>query len=235
MKEIFDHYIETSFGELKQAEFKFDQFNFNYKQYFIVNKNNRVLDIGIGRGEMLTCMKNWDYVNYLGLDISPSTVSFCKSIGLNCELTDDTIKWLDENKNEFSIITLLDVLEHFKKNQIVTVLKSIHSALNADGFVIIQVPNLQAPDGQLHRYNDITHEIGFVEHSLTQVLRASGFDILEFKGFEGFCQPGFKISIIKLLRTLYWIYCRFTRKISDNLNPQILNPVMFVVAKKNNL
>jgi ATP-dependent DNA helicase RecG len=34
MKEIFDNYVETSFDGLEQAEFKFNQFEFNYKKFF---------------------------------------------------------------------------------------------------------------------------------------------------------------------------------------------------------
>jgi hypothetical protein len=32
MKELFDNYVENAFGEFKQAEFKFEQFAFNYKK-----------------------------------------------------------------------------------------------------------------------------------------------------------------------------------------------------------
>ena len=67
MKDIFYSYVENAFGEYKQAEFKFKQFKNNYSQFFPIDKNARLLDIGIGRGEMLTCMKDWEYANYLAL------------------------------------------------------------------------------------------------------------------------------------------------------------------------
>jgi len=63
MQEIFDSYVENSFGEEKQAVFKFKQFEINYKEYFPVNQDARVLDIGIGRGEMLSCYEKWGYKN----------------------------------------------------------------------------------------------------------------------------------------------------------------------------
>ncbi len=34
MQEIFDSYVENSFDGNKQAEFKFEQFNLNYRKYF---------------------------------------------------------------------------------------------------------------------------------------------------------------------------------------------------------
>ena len=232
MKEIFDNYIENAFGDYNQAEFKFKQFEYNYKRFFPLNSLAKVLDIGIGRGEMLTCMKYWGYTEYLGVDISPSTVDFCKSLGLNCVLVGDTIKWLSDKDSEFDTITLLDVLEHFQKEDVIMLLKSLNKSLKLGGKLIIQVPNLQAPDSQLHRYNDFTHNIGFVEHSLAQVIIAAGILNYKFYGFEEIISDTFKSNIMKFFRLLYWKYCRFTRRINTNLNPVILNPVFFVVATK---
>ena len=42
-----------------------------------------MLDIGVGLGEMLSCMKNWGH-NYHGIDISPSTIEFCKKYNQEC-------------------------------------------------------------------------------------------------------------------------------------------------------
>ena len=80
MDKIFNKYIETSFDGHKQAQFKFRQFELNYKSFFpSIIKDTHVLDIGIGRGEMLTCMRDWGY-SYNGIDISLSTVNFCQSL-----------------------------------------------------------------------------------------------------------------------------------------------------------
>lgn len=133
MKEIFDSYIENAFGEEKQAEFKFKQFEINYKRYFPANKNAKVLDIGIGRGEMLTCFKNWGYENYIGVDISPSTVKFCQSLGLNCILVESTEQFLRDNPNTFDLITLIDVLEHIPRKNVITLLKLIRNSLKEGG------------------------------------------------------------------------------------------------------
>src|SRR5579872_4218321 len=40
--------------------------------------------------------------------------------------------------------------------------------------LVVQVPNSQARDAQLHRYNDLTHVFAFGEHSLNQVFQAAG-------------------------------------------------------------
>ena len=82
MKEIFEDYV-SAFDEKKQADSKIRNFERNYKKYFPADKNSKVLDIGIGMGEMLQCMKNWGYMNYLGIDISPSIIKHCKGKRIN--------------------------------------------------------------------------------------------------------------------------------------------------------
>jgi len=231
MKEIFDNYVETSFDGFQQATSKFKQFEYNYKNYFPSDKEKLVLDIGVGRGEMLTCMRDWGFI-YQGVDISPSTVNFCKSLELKCETTDDTVVWLKNKNEKFSLITCLDVLEHVPREQTIDFLKAIRFSLTAGGTAIIQVPNLQSPFGYLHHFNDFTHVSGFVEHSLGQVLLAAGFKDFEFHGFEEVFPTGIK-SVVKLfIRYFYRRLVRFLRKVNSNPNPYILDPVMYVVVKK---
>lgn len=232
MKEIFDDYILNSFGEEVQATFKLNQFAYNYQRYFPELRESSVLDIGIGRGEMLSCMRAWNYENYLGIDISPSTVNFCLNLGLNALLVEDSQAFLLQHPDEYDVITLLDVLEHIKKEQIVSFLKAVHGALKTNGILIIQVPNLQAPDGYLHRYNDITHEIGFIEHSLSQVLIAAGFKTFNFQGFEEFVFGSPPEFVRKFCRFLYWKCIRLLRYVNGNINPHILNPVFSAIACK---
>lgn len=232
MQEIFDSYIENSFDGEKQATFKFKQFEINYKKYFPLSKDANVLDIGIGRGEMLSCYEKWGYQNYLGIDISPSTVKFCKSIGLNCQVVEDSGQYLKEHKETFDLITLIDVLEHISREFVVSFLKDIKNSLKHEGILIIQVPNLQAPDGQLHMYNDVTHMMGYIEHSLAQVLITAGFTQFHFQGFEEIISNSWKAPIQFFLRGIYWKIVRFNRKVNGNINPKILNPVLSVIVKK---
>lgn len=232
MKDIFDNYIETSFGEFQQAGFKLKQFDVNYRRFFPMDKNAPILDIGVGRGEMLTCMKEWGYLRYQGVDISPSTIQFCQSLGLPCFLVDDSLEWLRSLDSKFSLVTLLDVLEHIKKEQTVPFLRAIHDALEDGGVLIVQVPNLQAPDGQLERYNDFTHESGFIEHSLQQVLLAAGFTKVAMSPFNDTVSDNWRELVRLRLRAIYWKLIRFCRKINGAINPEILSPTFYAVAYK---
>jgi hypothetical protein len=96
---------------------------------------------------------------------------------------------------------------------------------------------MQAPDSPLYRYNDITHEVGYVEHSFQQVLIASGFSDISLHGFEdihfkaGLWENG-KMLIRLLLRTAYWRYVRFIRKVCGITNPVIMHPVFYAAVRR---
>ncbi len=230
MKELFDNYIENSFDDPRQAEFKISHFEHNYRQYFPASPA-RVLDIGIGRGEMLSLMKKWE-MEYEGVDISPSTVNFCRSLGLNCELTENTAEWLRQHPGRYDVITALDVIEHLPGDSLMELLKAIRKSLAPGGKAIFQVPNLQSPSACLHHFNDITHVHGFVEHSLTQVLIAAGFSDFVFHGFEEIVDRRGKAMLHKILRRSYWLMVRLTRALNGGPNPRILHPVLYAVAGK---
>ena len=231
---IFDLYLESVCDERPFEPQKFIQFEYNYKKFFPKQTDSKILDIGVGRGEMLICMRDWGYSNYNGVDISKSTIKHCQKHNLNCELTDNTVLWLQNHQGEFDLITMLDVLEHIKKEDTIIFLQALRTSLKKNGKLIIQLPNMQSPDSQLHHFNDFTHEVGFVEHSLKQVLLLAGFTNLHFFGFEEFSRNNFKEIIKKILRFFYWKIVRFTRAISGNGNPSILNPVFCVIAFKEN-
>jgi 2-polyprenyl-3-methyl-5-hydroxy-6-metoxy-1,4-benzoquinol methylase len=233
MEEIFDQYVEVSFGKLEQDKKKLLQIGHNYGRYFSkYSKEAKVLDIGIGRGEMLTSFGKWGFPNHLGIDISSSTIAFCSKLGLNCLFVDNPAEWLDQRPGEYSVITLLDVLEHIPKNETIDLLKVLRRALTDDGVLIIQVPNMQANHSNLHMYQDFTHYAGFTEHSLNQVLHAAGYQSIEFHGMEN--QIGLPLLNYprRLVRFVIWSFTRLSRKIQGTLNPRILHPVFYAVAGK---
>ena len=209
MQEIFEKYIENSFDSHDQANFKFSQFELNYKKYFKKSVSLNTLDIGVGRGEMLSCMKKWGH-NYHGIDISPSTINFCKKLDLSCELTDDTELWLKKNQNQFEIITCLDVLEHIPKDLLIRFLEAIFNSLKKGGIVIFQVPNLQSPFGYL----------------------SAGFKNISCFGFEELYEKTPKVFLKKILRFIFRKIVRLLRTINANPNPDILDPVFYALAQR---
>lgn len=234
MDKIYESYVENSMGGAMQHVPKFAQFIYNYKRFFPADLNLPVLDIGVGRGEMLSSMRDWGYKNYYGIDISASTIAYCNKLGLQCELVANTEQWLLDKSGVYSAITLLDVLEHIPKQNVISFLVAVSKALAPGGVLIIQTPNLQAYESYLHRYNDFTHEVGFVEHSLEQVLLAAGFAkaSIHMVGFEVFVQNTPLYVLMRLMRAIFWRIIWCGRMLTANLHPRIMHPVFFAVAKK---
>lgn len=235
MKEIFDTYIDIAFDPNAQDymdKIKRLWHRYNFLPFFPTDKEAKVLDIGPGRGEMLSTMKEFGYTNIMSVDISPSVVEYCRAKGYQCELAESTEQWLSMHKNEFELITLLDVLEHIPKDRLIRFVKACYDALTETGRIIIEVPNLQSPEGFLHRYNDITHEVGFVEHTLGQVLMTVGFKEYRFYPFEEFVEGGEEEDHLKKIRAFYWKLVTSFRKLTHNLEPRILTPEFFCVASR---
>lgn len=135
---------------------------------------NCLIDIGCGSGKFLYQNKN-SFKNAIGIEVSPECIHFAKKLGLTI---------LDKYPtNQFaSTITFWHSLEHFKTEQIESILQQIAKNAKASTRVIISVPNSQS---LLHRllkqrdpYYDATshfHEFSFV--SLSKILEQSGFKV----------------------------------------------------------
>lgn len=147
----------------------------------ISDKNNRsILDIGCGTGHFLHTMQEagWQAKGY---EISTEAVQFaCSHFNLNVlpapQLMDET--------GTFKIITLWHVLEHVQ--DLSGYLNKIHSILDADGRLILALPNPESYDA--HHYGkywggyDVPRHLWhftptFVEKLCTQ----HGFKLLKYK------------------------------------------------------
>lgn len=178
---LFDQYLTrhlshlenpSSFARRKQA------LDFNYKRYLPKNRDARLLDIGPGFGELLDLLANdYKYTNVHAVDLSEEVVNVCNSVVPNStELTNDTIKFLQQRIGQFDCIFLIHVLEHIPKSDTIAFLTAIHQALAPNGKLIVEVPNVANPvTGMNVRYADFTHQIGFTDRSLMYVLKTASF------------------------------------------------------------
>ncbi len=231
MKEIYDRYLDVNFATREPNGFKPHWFAHNYKSLLPSDPATPMLDVGPGLGEWLDCLKVWGYTNAVGIDLSPQVVEHCGARGHSVELVADSLGWLDAHAGQFGVITLLDVLEHVPRDATVALLAALRRALAPGGKLIVQVPNAQNPDGLLYRYGDFTHTAGFTEYSLAEVFRAAGFGRWRFAGFEFMPWKGKKATLVRFLRAIYYRWVHLRRTLDANLDPDVLNPVMFAVAE----
>lgn len=181
MKEKFyENYLTTYFGKYhddtdKEFRIYSTYYKKNYLKYLPQKKNARILDLGCGPGHFLYFLEDYGYRNYLGVDFCEENVKFCKERNFNV-ISSDIFRFLQENQKCFDVIVMNDVIEHFKKEEIIDLFRLINKNLNKEGAIFIKVVNSANPIlANSSRYLDFTHEIGFTEESLFQVLKIGNF------------------------------------------------------------
>jgi 2-polyprenyl-3-methyl-5-hydroxy-6-metoxy-1,4-benzoquinol methylase len=174
-KFLSTHFKKTHTGKKEEFELYHRYFKKNYQRFLPQDKNAEILDFGCGTGEFLYFLRKEGYENILGIDNSEECINFCRDKGFKV-VKGDGVKFLAESRESYACIIMNDIIEHFKKEEILNVLALVRKRLNKNGILIIKTLNmanfLTGPRG---RYMDFSHEIGFTEESLSQVLEIIGF------------------------------------------------------------
>jgi len=161
-------------------------------------KDSAIIDVGCGWGRLLYFFKERKYIDIQGVDISPEQVQLAKEICDNV-VKGDAIEHLANHPQSFDFIICLDIIEHFKKDEVFRFLDVCHKAIRLGGRLILQTPNAESPWGAMHRYHDFTHEVAFDPHSLEKLLLLSGFSSVEYR------QTGPVIyGLLSFVRFLLW-------------------------------
>lgn len=150
-------------------------FRHNYLPHLPVNKEAAILDVGCGLGHFLQFCRNEGYAGTQGIDLSDEHVAFCRAQGLNVEKA-DAVEFLGTGRRRFDAIVMNDVIEHVPKERVFTFLEAVFAALSPGGSVVLKTVNMANPIMGAHsRYLDFTHETGWTQESMQQVLEHAGF------------------------------------------------------------
>ena len=163
-------------------------------------RDANIIDVACGGGRLLHFFKKQSYSRLSGVDISPDQVSLARQI-IPGVLEGDVIEFLEAHREEFDLITGLDIVEHFHKPEVLRFLDACHAALRPGGRFILQTPNCDSPWGAAHRYNDFTHEVGFSPNALSRLLHMTGFTETEAREMG---PVPFGYSMASTLRYLVW-------------------------------
>lgn len=142
------------------------------------SRDARCLDVACGHGNFLFLLQEAGYHNITGIDLSPEQVTMARRVWHDVQ-HGNALEYLVGKTNEFDLITCFDMIEHLRKDEILSFLDLAQTAIRPGGALIIQTPNAESPWGAMHRYHDFTHETGFDPHSLAHILRLAGFDDFE--------------------------------------------------------
>ncbi len=200
-RKIFDNYLTNHYSNCEKTDFSDENqvvtllkknkipLEYNLGRLFKtkISKERAILDLGCGYGSFLFFLQAHGYKNVTGVDISTEEIVVCKKLFRSYKFVQaDIYKYLLSEKEKFDVIYLSHVLEHIKKENLFGFLEEVRNRLVDGGTIIIVVPNCAAYfNSTAGRYGDITHEIGFTNLSLRQVLVVAGFKRVEMKNFYG--------------------------------------------------
>jgi 2-polyprenyl-3-methyl-5-hydroxy-6-metoxy-1,4-benzoquinol methylase len=231
-EEYFDSiYAHSNIFTTEEYENSAGEFDVHFGSFLPEEKDTPILDIGCGTGHFLYYLKKRGYLNYLGIDISDSQVKFCSNNITPNVKNADAFEFLADERNIYSVISANDVIEHISKEKVIPFLKLIYQALNPGGILLLKLPNMSNPFSIDSRYRDFTHECGFTEESIYQVLYMAGFRNIRLypshvsgNSLKSHLNRIFTSTFHAILRKLFW-----HQGISA---PKILSCRLIVISKK---
>lgn len=169
------------------------------------DKNAAVLDMGCGFGSLIYTLKQNGYKNLKGIDLSEGQVKVAHEIGLNEIELQDLLPYLKNHTSSFDVITGIDIIEHFSKDELVEVLTCVKNALKPNGIAIFRTPNLDAPFASLFSNGDFTHENYINYSSANQLMLSMGFKNILVKDSvmeaNGFLKELFRKAVWMVMKT----------------------------------
>jgi len=159
-----------------------------------------LLDVACGGGKLLQFYLDAGYIDVHGVDLSPEQVALARQVTPNVAQA-NVLDYLAENPGRFDLISGLDIVEHFRKDEVLQFLDLCFAALKPGGRLVLQTPNAESPWGTYHRYNDLTHELAFNPNALSRLLDLVGFEAIEARE-QGPVRWGYSVS--STLRWCVW-------------------------------
>jgi len=174
----------------------------HYSRWLPADRKARILEIGCGYGRFLHFLRSEGYVDVHGIDVSPEQIRYAWQFGFLHTEEASAVDFLKDKADRYDVIVMLDVLEHFEKEEAIRLLDAICASLTKTGRLILQLPNALAPLN-IYRYGDFSHETAFTPASITQLLRMTHFHHIQTRPLTPHIH-GPKSLLINLMWRVVW-------------------------------
>lgn len=237
-KKLYTNYFTNQAGRdfvSKQKE-KFEEekniFSNEILHLLPIDKSIRILDIGCGTGSFIAACKDAGYKNVEGIDISEEMVKIAGELGISEARCGDLNQYLSDKNVSYDLISGMDIIEHFTKDELINLIERCKKALKPEGMIIFRTPNVDAPFATIFSNGDFTHENFLNQSSITQLMMALGFEQIKvlpsFIKVNGFVKEFSRKIIWKCFIFKYKIELFASGRSTKNI---IFTPNMIVVAK----
>jgi SAM-dependent methyltransferase len=192
-----------------------------------VNSISRMLDIGCSTGILLQQFKACSQAKVYGVEPGISYRQYAQSLGLEVFATLADLQ--AAGVSHFNLVSMMHVLEHMPNP--VEYLQNLRTQfLEADGWLLLEVPNLYAHDSF-----EIAHYISFSAHTLVQAVQKAGYRVTRLRAHglprsrliplyltllaqpDSNAQYSFKPDHLVRLKRQYGF---FRRRVSERLSPK---------------
>ncbi len=236
-KKIYSKYVSVNtlplYGEasLEKIKKQFPVWQKYFGRFLPENKNAKIIDIGCGNGSFVYWFQQLGYSNVEGIDISREQIEQGKRLGIRNIREGDFREILGNGKEKYDMIFMRDVIEHFRKEEIIEISEKLFGSLKEGGALIVQTPNAEGPFGSRFRYLDFTHEVSFTKNSARQLFLANGF-----KKVEVYPTPFLIHGVKSFIRAVLWKFIEFSLRfymlVETGLADGVFTQNMIVFAKK---
>jgi SAM-dependent methyltransferase len=175
---IYDDFTDEFRGSVAEVTAKLEGYLPDVRQ---VAHTNGVVDLGSGRGEWLTLLRDAG-IRSRGVDPHPRFVADGRSRGLDVE-QGDGVRYLQQlAPNSVDMVTAFHLIEHLPVEELLELLEAAYNALRPGGCLLLETPNpANLVMGACDFYNDPTH-LAPLPSSLTKFLVSRhGFDDIEVR------------------------------------------------------
>lgn len=229
-------YLESIYDE-RTFNRKLAYIDYNFRKF--IPEQADVLEIGPGMGEFIKYLNDKGVRNIDVVDFDGGVLDYIKrkyKIRKQIQITGENLHQQSSALVQYDVIFMLQVLEHVKEDQYITLIQTLYSILKPGGSIIITVPNGANPLSNVERYSDITHVNLFSENSFKGLVHMCNLKGGEFE-IRGYKIP--PLGIVNILRIFMQkalhLFLKLILIINGGVYFNIMEPNISLIITKNKL
>ena len=216
----FQEYMRGSYSEIKAHQQE-------YVNYFA--KCTNVIDLGCGRGEFLTVLKEHG-IKATGIDSYKKSVDYCRTRGLQV-VQRDAIEYLREQKAEsIDGVFAAQLIEHIPTKALLELCKESYRVMKPESYIVLETPNPMCLSVYMNSfYLDPSHKNPVHPHLMEYLMKECGFHDVHVVFTEA-SKVGYRLPLLDVE------YCKNLAEFNDGVN--LLSDIVFgsqdyaIIAKK---